>query len=99
MSTYTFESIKSLKYTRGLTDAQILEVASKSSSCSKPKRFGYEDEVCAFFVQYLALITGIEWRRAYEQSSRMEAQYGVVHLLSINPPGRHKGERGTFVRT
>lgn len=93
MTTYTFESIKSLQYTRGLSDAQLLEVASKPSSCRQPKRFSYEDEICAFLIQYLSLITGIEWRRAYEQSSRLEAQYGVIHLLSVNPTGRQKTER------
>lgn len=90
---YEFDSLKSLQYTRGLTDAQLLEVSSKPSSCSAPKRFSYEDEFCSFLVQYLNLITGIEWRRAYEQSSRMQAQYGVVHLLSVNPTGFRKTER------
>ena len=90
---YEFQSLKSLQYTRNLTDAQLLEVASKPSSCSMPKRFGHEDEVCSFLVQYLNLLTGIEWRRAYEQSSRMQAQYGVVHLLSVNPKGGLKTER------
>ena len=90
---YEFQSLKSLQYTRNLTDAQLIEVASKPSSCSMPKRLGYEDEVCSFLVQYLALVTGIEWRRAYEQSSRMQAQYGVVHLLSVNPKGGLKTER------
>ncbi|WP_189490735.1 hypothetical protein [Formosimonas limnophila] len=44
-------------------------------------------------VQYLSLITGINWRRPYEQASRGESQYGVVHVLSINPTGLRKTER------
>ena len=90
---YTFKSLDSLKYTRGLNDAQLATVASNASTCAPPKRFSYEDEVCSFLVQYLSLITGIEWRRAYEQSSRMSGQYGIVHLLSVNPTRGIKTER------
>lgn len=79
----TFKSFEALKNARNLTDEQLATVLA--NPCAPSNEGSYEDGLTRILLAWLSAATGIEWRRAFEHSDRLEKQYATIQLLTAQP--------------
>jgi hypothetical protein len=80
-----FKSFETLKNVRGLTDEQLMEVLA--NPCKESNSVSFEDDLTEILIAWLSAASGIQWRKAYQQSDRDELQYGTIFLLNSVPFG------------